>query len=273
MNESLTNGKEVTITTYPEGGKVKIDGGLEVSTPYKGTLVYGTHKIIGMPVTQGYKETPVDISIAPDGDNSFIIALISNNLNNTFTDPRDNKTYKTVKIGNQVWMAENLNYTGNNSYQRSITDKSQWESNMAYDGWCYYDNNSSNGSKYGVLYQWKAALKACPDGWHLPSDAEWTQFTDFVGGEINAGTKLKSKTGWRKNGNGTDDYGFTALPGGCRGSNGYFGSMGSDGNWWSSTEDFEDYPDSRDMSCNYANVGRSYYSKGCGFSVRCVRDL
>jgi hypothetical protein len=117
----------------------------------------------------------------------------------TFTDPRDNKTYKTVKIVSQTWMAENLNYAASGSK-------------------CY-DDKPENCKKYGRLYDWDAAMRVCPYGWHLPSDYEWDVLMAAVDGTERAGEKLKAKSGWNnsyqgKSGNGTDQYGFSALPGG-----------------------------------------------------------
>jgi len=135
-------------------------------------------------------------------------------------DSRDNKTYKYVTIGSQTWMAENLNY--------------------AAEGSKCYKNNDSNCEKYGRLYTWADAKKACPWGWHLPTNAEWTTLVNYVenadGCNRCAGTKLKSTSGWSKNGNGTDDYGFSALPGGYGYSDGYFYDAGYYGFWWSATE-------------------------------------
>jgi len=116
----------------------------------------------------------------------------------TFKDIRDGKDYKFVKIGKQIWMTENLNYNANGSK-------------------CY-KNNETNCKKYGRLYDWNSANKACPEGWHLPSDDEWTTLTDFIGN--GAGAKLKTTSGWSENGNGTDEFGFSALPSGIvRGGN------------------------------------------------------
>jgi len=171
----------------------------------------------------------------------------------TFTDERDGQTYRTVKIGNQVWMAENLRFNIEGS-------------------WCY-ENSEDNCGKYGRLYTWDAAKKACPAGYHLPSREEWKELVDYAGGEDTAGKKLKSKNEWNKNGNGTDDYGFSALPGG------YF--YGSDfkenskgGYWWTTSE-----RDGRDayrwrMFCTGDRVRESYWhkSKSSGLSVRCVKD-
>lgn len=165
----------------------------------------------------------------------------------TFQDPRDNKTYIIVKIGNQVWMAENFAYKPHSG-----------------NYWAY-----RNVAEYGYLYDWQTARNVCPTGWHLPSDAEWTQLTDFVGS--NPGTKLKAKSGWSNNSNGTDDYGFSALPGGFR-SSGLFGSVGSYGYWWSSTERDATNAWRRYMGYDLGYVDRSTINKSYGYSVRCVRD-
>jgi len=173
---------------------------------------------------------------------------------NTFTDPRDGKVYRTVKIGGQVWMAENLAYNAPDSK--------------------VYDNDESNGSKYGRLYNWGTAMKVCPNGWHLPSDKEWQTLVDFAGGDEIAGKKLKAKSGWKANGNGTDDFGFSALPGGDGNSRGSFNNVGKYGFWWSSREVSSD-------NANYWVMGYSYEHASCpGFggksymygSVRCVQD-
>ncbi|MCL2184155.1 MAG: fibrobacter succinogenes major paralogous domain-containing protein [Chitinispirillia bacterium] len=173
----------------------------------------------------------------------------------SFTDARDGKTYRTVKIGDQTWMAENLNYQ---------TDKS-----------VCYDNEESNCQKYGRLYDWNTALKACPAGWHVPSEAEWTALTNAVGGASTAGTKLKSKTGW-STGTGykaaTDDYGFSALPGGYGYSDGSFSSAGYRGYWWSATEDAATFARRRFMGYNYKYVGWGSDFKSNLFSLRCSQD-
>jgi len=179
------------------------------------------------------------------------------------------KTYKTVVIGGKTWMAENLNYQ------------------TASGSWCY-DNNSSNCYKYGRLYDWKTARTVCPAGWHLPSVAEWDKLTSAVGGtrtkykSINtgkdffgwagAGTKLKARSGWNNNGNGTDDYGFSALPGGRRGSDGNFNDAGDHGSWWTATEDSDGDAYSRDMDYNTVSVLEGNYYKSSVVSVRCVQD-
>ncbi|MFZ4401314.1 MAG: protein kinase domain-containing protein [Bacteroidales bacterium] len=193
----------------------------------------------------------------------------------SFTDPRDGKTYKTIKIGNQIYMAENLAYTGNNGYQRGITDDKEWKNNSSYDGWCYYDNDKTNVKKYGVLYQWEAAKKACPDGWHLPTDKEWDELINFWGGETVAGGKLKEAgyTHWKRpNAGATNSTSFSALPGGFRDSSGKCNDVGTNGLWWSSTETNATNAWFRNMYYNDSDASRNDIYKTYGFSVRCLRD-
>ncbi len=118
-----------------------------------------------------------------------------------------------------------------------------------------------------LIYLYK---KEYPTGWHLPSDAEWTQLTDFVGS--NSGTKLKAKIGWSDYGNGTDDYGFSVLPGGYRDDIGTFYNIGNYGGWWGARELDATHAWFRFMYYYYSNIYRGSYDKELGFSVRCVRD-
>jgi len=182
----------------------------------------------------------------------------------SFTDSRDGRTYKTVKIGNQVWMAENLNYTGDNGYQRKITDKDIWSFNSYYDGWCYYDNSSSNGSRYGVLYQWEAAKKACPAGWHLPSKKEFeTLLNNFGGSSIDVYNALIP----------SGSSGFSALMGGCRDA--LLGEdllVGDNGEFWSSTPYDEDEVWYLNISSFKESTSLYKYYRGSGYSVRCIKD-
>jgi uncharacterized protein (TIGR02145 family) len=149
-------------------------------------------------------------------------------------------------------MAENLNYQ---------TGKS----------WCS-DNKESNCNKYGRLYDWKTAKKVCPSGWHLPSRAEWDGLVGAAGGKTTAGKKLKSTSGWYNNGNGTDEYGFSALPGGYRYIDGDFRHAGNDGDWWTATEGDADYAYDRLMYYHGDDVDISDNYKEYGLSVRCVGD-
>jgi len=170
------------------------------------------------------------------------------------TDSRDGKRYKTVKIGGQVWMAENLNYNASGSK-------------------CY-ENNSAYCAKYGRLYNWSTAKKVCPSGWHLPSESEYKVLDKAVGGEEVASRKLKSKSGWNNSSNGTDEFRFSALPGGYGDSDGsfYAGLCG----WWSATEDDSINAYSRFMSDEFVGdfefAGWFNINKSSLFSVRCLLD-
>ena len=193
----------------------------------------------------------------------------------TFKDSRDGKTYKTVKIGSQTWFAENLNFSAKGS-------KCYGEGGVVVgfdeDGDPINPTKLSNAevqancAKYGRLYDWETAKKACPAGFHLPSDDEWTALVNYAGGEEKAGKKLKSKAGWKDNGNGMDDYGWSALPGGSGGSDGYFVIAGNCGYWWSATEGNANDAWYRGMYYDDENVYRDSYGKAYLFSVRCAQD-
>jgi uncharacterized protein (TIGR02145 family) len=191
----------------------------------------------------------------------LIIAMSSvAQVTGTFTDSRDGKVYKTVTIGTQTWMAENLAYK---------TSRGCWA----------YDDDKSNVAIYGYLYDLETAKNECPSGWHLPSDDEWTTLTDYIGGESDAGGKLK-ETGtahWNSpNAEATNTAGFAALPGGLRIEKKAFFSMGTKGQWWSSTVETEDgmsFGYYREMIYDYGFIGRySGNQTSFGLSVRCVKD-
>lgn len=198
----------------------------------------------------------------------------------TFTDSRDNQTYNTVIIGNQVWFAENLRYEISG---KEITDNSTFQNNSAYDGWSYYDNDKATyAATYGILYQWEAAKIACPSGWKLPSDDEWKTLEMFIGmtqAQADGTTssdrgdgfaqKLMSTSGWYEN-NGTDNYDFKALPGGSR-SDAFYAYQG---NFWSSSEYSSNSSNAwyRFLQWNNTRIGRSDGPKYYGQSVRCIKE-
>ena len=190
----------------------------------------------------------------------------------------DGNTYKTVTIGTQTWMAENLKVTKYNDGIAipNVTDNTAWRE-LTTGALCDYDNTPSNSETYGKLYNWHAVNtgKLCPTGWHVPSDAEWTELTDYLGGTSDAGGKLKETgtTHWNSPNTGaTNETGFTALPGGDRDDDGAFNFIGYGGLWWSATEDDADNAWYRYVVYDVSGVGRSYVSKELGFSVRCLRD-
>jgi len=184
----------------------------------------------------------------------FIMVSSGGGGTGTFTDPRDGKTYTTVDIGNQTWMAENLNY-------------------QTSDSWCY-DNAAVNCEIYGRLYDWEAALTACPSGWHLPSDTEWDLLEDYLGGSNIAGGKMKEAgtVHWDyPNTGATNISGFKALPGGKRNNYIGFSSMGTHAMYWSnnSMTSFGWY---RYLIYEDEIIYRSFDSKEDALSVRCLKD-
>jgi uncharacterized protein (TIGR02145 family) len=169
-----------------------------------------------------------------------------------FIDPRDNQRYTYVEIGQQTWMAENLNYEA--------------------EGSKCYGNLDSNCGIYGRLYKLETAKTVCPSGWHLPTEAEWNVMTAYIGGTSTEGKKLKATSGWSNNGNSTDEYGFSALPGGHGYSEGHFADVGYNGFWRIASESNSDYAYSRYMYSNYERASWVSYDKSDLFSVRCVQD-
>ncbi len=141
--------------------------------------------------------------------------------------------------------------------------------------WCYYGNDPKNGEQYGKLYNWYAVNDPrgiAPEGYHVPKDDKWTALSDYLGGIDGAGTKMKSTCGWSENGNGTNESGFSGLPGGFRDSNGSFYYIGSFGYWWSSTEYSTDDARLRFLCYDGDPVYRYSFDKPYGFSVRCLRE-
>ncbi len=190
----------------------------------------------------------------------------------------DGNTYKTVTIGTQTWMAKNLKVTKYNDGIAipNVTNNTEWKE-LTTGALCDYANTPSNSETYGKLYNWHAVNtgKLCPTGWHVPSDAEWTELTDYLGGESVAGGKLKETgtTHWASPNTGaTNETGFTALPGGYRSSGGAFYNDGDNGTWWSATETNATSAWYRNMGNNYSNVIRGNNYSEVGFFVRCVRD-
>jgi uncharacterized protein (TIGR02145 family) len=188
-------------------------------------------------------------------------------------------TYKTVYIGLQEWMAENLkvNKYNDGTVIPNITDNTKWGGNNI-GAWAYYNNDASKNAKYGKLYNWYAVSgrkNVCPTGWHVPSDDEWTILTDYLGGETVAGGKMKEvgTTNWNSpNAGATNMSLFTGLPGGYRSRDGNYNYIGNSGGWWSSTEYITYYAWGRNLSNSSGNAHRNDSGKEGGLSVRCLRD-
>jgi len=199
----------------------------------------------------------------------------------------DNNIYGTVTIGSQVWMAENLKTTRFNDGNGIplVTTNAGWI-NLSTPGFCYYDNNESLYKEiYGALYNWYAVYngKICPAGWHVPSDEEWKTLEMYLGMSrevadltlyrgTNEGSKLKSASGWNQNGNGTNETGFTGLPGGLRGYDGIFYYVGNWTDFWTSTEINSNNAYTRGLGYIHDNIGRYEDSKKLGVSIRCIKN-
>jgi len=185
-------------------------------------------------------------------------------------------TYKTVVIGTQTWFAENLQTEKYNdgTSPTYITDNAPW-ANTTVGAYSSYNNDANMKTTYGYLYNWYAVNtgKLCPAGWHVPSDTEWTQLTNYLGGESVAGGKMKTTTGWTSPNNGaTNESGFYALAGGFRDTDGTFGSVGGYGYFWSSTQNDATYAWGRSLFYYNDNAYRYFTNETYGFSVRCLRD-
>ena len=203
----------------------------------------------------------------------------------------DGNFYKTIKIGNQVWMAENLKVTHYSDGSPLVdgTDSVDLTGDYVTKYYFYYeDDSAANANTYGALYTWAGAMNGavssdavpsgvqgvCPYGWHLPSDGEWDQLVNYLGSLTEAGGKLK-ETGtihWKDPNNATNESGFTALPGGYRGYTGNYFYITERGVFWSATESEAEKAWNRYMYYSTVTVGREAYGKNVGLSVRCVRD-
>lgn len=200
----------------------------------------------------------------------------------------DSNVYKIVKIGNQWWMAENLKVTRyyNGDGIPNVTDNTEW-TNLTTGAWCAFGYISGNIDTYGLLYNWYVvddSREIAPEGWHVPTDEEWKEMEIYLGMSqseaddtewrgTNEGNKLKSTSGWYSDGNGTNESGFTALPGGYRiGSNGSYDNIGTYGYWWSATAFSSTGSTLRVLGYNHSGVDRFSYDKRAGFSLRLIRN-
>ena len=185
----------------------------------------------------------------------------------------------TVKIGTQTWTTKNLDVSNyrNGDEIPQVQDPIGW-ARLTTGAWCYYENKTENGTTYGKLYNLYAVTDKrglAPQGFHIPTDAEWTILTDYLGGKDAAGGKMKETgtTHWpRPNTGATNSSGFTGIPGGYRDDNGTFSSIGINGFWWSSTEGFTYFAWNRYPDNLYGLVGRDFGFKSYGMSVRCIVD-
>jgi len=278
------NGKTYLTKSFPSTGVTGLSATLDAGTLAngEGTLVY---TISGTPTSAG----TANFAIAFGGKTCTIEISVNDVVQNptsgygpNITDVEGN-SYKTVYIGKQQWMADNLKVSKYNdgTIIPNITDNSQW-SNLTTGAWCYYNNDATNNTKYGKLYNWYAVSKTnngnknvCPTGWHVPTDAEWTVLTNYLGGLSIAGGKMKEVgiTNWNSpNTDATNTSQFTGLPGGFRYGLGYYNEIGSAGSWWSSTAYSTSDAWLRDLYYSNGGTGSYYNVKRFGLSVRCLRD-
>jgi len=200
----------------------------------------------------------------------------------SFTDTQNGVVYKTVKIFNQEWMAENLNVSRfqNSAYIQEAKTNEKW---IKYglnniSAWCGFENDTTRERLYGKLYNWHAVAgikRLCPEGWHIPSSEEWDLLIQNLGGNEFAGRKMKSLTGWTDDGNGDNISGFSGLPGGIRdGETGSYHVQDSLGYWWSSTENTAFSTSDALCYCLRYHDNKIICfpsDKSSGLSVRCVR--
>ncbi len=288
----------ITTTTAEVGGNVTSDGGATITDRgiYWGTnanpKVTGTKLQINSSTdtystiltgltasTQYYVVAYAVNSLGEALGSELSFTTSSGGQTGSVTDV-DGNTYNTVTIGTQIWMVENLKTTkyADGTAITNVSDNSEWTT-QTEGAYCWYNNDINNKSTYGALYNFFTVVdshKLCPTGWHVPTDADWTTLTNYLGGESVAGGKLKETgtTHWYSpNTAATNETGFTALPGGLRsGLYGSFSYIGGYGYWWIYNAGYTDGALDRSMRYDYGDFYKSFYHKQTGFSIRCVRD-
>ncbi len=277
------NGKTYLTKSYTSSGVFGLSATLFAGTLAngEGTLVY---TISGAPTTAGIANFSISL-----GGKTCSINISVEDVAQTIGKPGPNITdaegnsYKTVTIGTQTWMAENLKVSKYNDGTTipNVTDNTQWVK-LTTGAWAYYNNDTTNNDKYGKLYNWYAVSlttngnkNVCPTDWHVPTDAEWTVLIDYLGGETVAGGKMKEvgTISWNSpNTDATNTSLFSALPGGYRYFLGNCYGFGNYVYWWSSSEYSTSFAWSRFLYNNGGHVDREINVKSNGLPVRCLKD-
>jgi uncharacterized protein (TIGR02145 family) len=236
-----------------------------ISSPATGLLIWQTDGIQGYYYYSGTNW--VGLTGSGPGGNSPSMCI-----------DYDGNAYPTFTIGTQTWMGENLRVTHyrNGEAIPNVTNNAAWAA-LATGAYCWYDNYQPTNIKYGGLYNWYSVNDArglCPQEWHVPTHAEWTTLTTYLGGTLVAGGKMKSVSAlWTSpNPDATNNSGFSGLPGGYRGNDGSFINIGNNGYWWSSTEYSSLNAWLRGLNYYNGSVYESYMNMKAGVSVRCLRD-
>lgn len=298
---------DITETTAKSGGNISSDGGLPISARGICWGLSSNPAILDNKISSGsgVGSFTTELNGLEDGTLYYVRAYATNqsgtgygnelsfqtteSINGTFTDTRDGTVYTTIKIGNQVWMAENLKYLPAVSELKAGSNTIPHYYVYGYNGTDVAVAKASPlYSIFGVLYNWSAAMAdsgnrnitttiqgVCPAGWHLPNDAEWTQLTDYLGGAAVAGGKLKETGYWHwdmPNTGATNESGFAARAAGQRISGGATLFELNSGFWWTASEANDNYAWQYSMSYNNSKVDRDSRRKELGFSVRCVKD-
>ncbi|MBN8706570.1 MAG: PEGA domain-containing protein [Bacteroidetes bacterium] len=269
---------QFSLSTIPEGASVTVlqDGEEKVLgfTPFEDQLPVGQTEI--MLKKEGFKSYQFQADLTENGNFIQVIDLLNPAKTGLYFDI-DGNVYKTILIGNQEWLAENLRvtrYSDGTSIEK--VNETTGLDNITNGVLTHYENNSKIGQTYGYLYNWFAVadgkIVSGKSGWRVPTDEDWAKLTDFIGGQSDADSKLKSKSGWQENGNGSDHFGLNLLPGGgCFGTIGTFGYLGFRGFWWTSTSN-DTGAWSRDVSETDQSIKRNSNKKTSLLSVRLVRD-
>jgi uncharacterized protein (TIGR02145 family) len=281
LSVKLTLAQEVHyVTASQEGQRVKVAYDLECESSVDVKLFFSedngkTWKIlnqglsgdVGNGITQGSHFIYWDVLQSEERivGNEFVFKVVVG------------AEFETIQIGDQIWMAENLNvdHYRNGDLILEVKGASEWRS-LTNGAWCYYNSASEGDASYGKLYNWYTVVDdrgLCPPGWHVPSDKDWKILEKFLGDHNQPGGHLKSSLGWKyPNTEGRNIAGFSAMPGGYRFGNGIYYDLGSYGYWWTNSSFGSNNAWTRKLEYNTSDIIRSYQMKEMGFNVRCIKD-